>query len=115
MTNKQLRPAISDPLRVADAASLVPIRGAKKMGAATNGLLTYWNRSIGGDKNFPARFSAMSAEPHGFTHLPLAFDDLTAASTKAIPLTPSSMVGKCVPLGGFLPERAATIARATSA
>ena len=52
--------------------------------------------------------------PHGFTHLPLAFDDLTAASTKARPLTPSSMVGKWTDLSGFLPTRAALIASATS-
>src|SRR5580692_2923269 len=49
--------------------------------------------------------------PQGFTHLPLAFDDLTAASTKARPLTPSSMVGKCADLSGFLPTRAALMAR----
>src|SRR5580658_3439119 len=40
------------------------------------------------------RVAASALGPHGFTHLPLAFDDLTAASTKARPLTPSSMVGK---------------------
>ena len=51
---------------------------------------------------------------YGFTHLPLAFDDLTAASMKARPLTPSSMVGKCTALGGFLPTRAALMASATS-
>src|ERR1700687_5547089 len=49
------------------------------------------------------------ATPHGFTHLPLAFDDLTAASTNARPLTPSSMVGKWADLSGFLPTRAALI------
>jgi hypothetical protein len=54
------------------------------------------------------------ANRYGFTHLPLAFDDLTAASTKARPLTPSSMVGKCTARGGFLPTRAALIASATS-
>src|ERR1700722_19685849 len=57
---------------------------------------------------------APSAGPHGLTHLPLAFDDLTAASTNSRPLTPSSMVGKCADLSGFLPTRAALIARATS-
>src|SRR5580692_2046534 len=55
-----------------------------------------------------------SAGPHGFTHLPLAFDDLTAASTNSRPLTPSSMVGKWADLSGFLPTRAALIASATS-
>src|ERR1700722_7193499 len=54
------------------------------------------------------------ASPYGFPHLPLAFDDLTAASTNSIPLTPSSMVGKCADLSGFLPTRAALMARATS-
>ncbi len=57
---------------------------------------------------------AGSAGPHGFTHLPLAFDDLTAASTNARPLTPSSIVGKCADLSGFLPTRAALMASATS-
>ncbi len=52
---------------------------------------------------------------YGFTHFALAFDDLTAASMKARPLTPSSMVGNWTPLGGFLPDRAALIAAATSA
>jgi|SRR5580698_509006 hypothetical protein len=52
--------------------------------------------------------------PHGLTHLPLAFDDLTAASTKARPLTPSSMVGKWTDLSGFLPTRAALMASAAS-
>src|ERR1700721_1037153 len=52
--------------------------------------------------------------PYGFTHLPLAFDDLTAASTNSRPLTPSSMVGKWADLSGFLPTRAALMARATS-
>jgi hypothetical protein len=52
--------------------------------------------------------------PYGFTHLPLALDDFTAASTKASPLTPSSMVGKWTPSGGFSPVRAALIAAATS-
>jgi hypothetical protein len=51
---------------------------------------------------------------YGFTHLPLAFDDLTAASTNSSPLTPSSMVGKCADLSGFLPTRAALMASATS-
>ena len=51
---------------------------------------------------------------YGLTHLPFAFDDFTAASTKARPLTPSSMVGKWTPFGGFLPVRAALIAAATS-
>jgi hypothetical protein len=55
-----------------------------------------------------------SAEPQGFTHLPLAFDDLTAASMNARPLTPSSMVGKCADLIGFFPTRAALMASATS-
>jgi hypothetical protein len=50
----------------------------------------------------------------GFTHLPFAFDDSTAASMKAMPLTPSSTPGKCAPSGGFLPSRAALMASATS-
>jgi hypothetical protein len=54
------------------------------------------------------------ALPYSFTQAPFAFEDLTAASTKARPLTPSSMVGKCTPSGGFFPERAALIASATS-
>src|SRR5580704_16505674 len=54
------------------------------------------------------------ASPQGFTHFPLAFDDLTAASTNSRPLTPSSMVGKWADLSGFLPTRAALIASATS-
>ena len=45
------------------------------------------------------------ASPQGFTHLPLAFDDLAAASTNSRPLTPSSMVGKWADLSGFLPTR----------
>src|SRR3984885_10008550 len=55
-----------------------------------------------------------SAALYGFTHLPLAFDDFTAASTNARPLTPSSMVGKWADLSGFLPTRAALMASATS-
>ena len=55
-----------------------------------------------------------SARPHGFAHLPLAFEDLTAASTNARPFTPSSIVGKCADFKGFLPTRAALMARATS-
>ena len=47
-------------------------------------------------------------------HAPLAFDDCTAASTKARPLTPSSMVGKQHSAGGLPPLRAALIASATS-
>ena len=52
--------------------------------------------------------------PYSFTQAPFAFEDFTAASTKARPFTPSSMVGKCTPSGGFWPERAALIASATS-
>ena len=59
-------------------------------------------------------FRHSAGAPHGFTHLPLAFDDLTAASTNARPLTPSSMVGKWTDLSGFLPTRAALMASATS-
>ena len=57
-----------------------------------------------------------AAEPAGysFTQAPLAFEDFTAASTKARPFTPSSMVGNSTPAGGFCPERAALIASATS-
>jgi hypothetical protein len=54
------------------------------------------------------------AAAYGFTHLPLALDDLTAASTNSRPLTPSSMVGKWADLRGFLPTRAALMASATS-
>ena len=59
-------------------------------------------------------FRHSAGAPHGFTHLPLAFDDLTAASTNARPLTPSSMVGKWTDFSGFLPTRAALMASATS-
>ena len=59
-------------------------------------------------------FRHSAGAPYGFTHLPLAFDDLTAASTNARPLTPSSIVGKCADLSGFLPTRAALMASATS-
>ena len=62
-----------------------------------------------GDARQPSR-----SRRYGFTHLPLAFDDLTAASTKARPLTPSSMVGKFTDFAGFLPTRAALMASATS-
>jgi len=57
-----------------------------------------------------------AAEParYSFTQAPFAFEDFTAASTKARPFTPSSIVGKCTPSGGFVPERAALIASATS-
>jgi hypothetical protein len=66
-----------------------------------------------GLENGPANASE-SAGPYSFTHLPLAFDDLTAASTNSRPLTPSSMVGKCADLSGFFPTRAALMANATS-
>jgi len=55
-----------------------------------------------------------SAVSYSFTHRPFAFDDLTAASTKARPLTPSSMVGKWTGFGAALPSRAALMASATS-
>jgi hypothetical protein len=54
------------------------------------------------------------AYPSSFTQAPLAFDDFTAASTKATPLTPSTMVGNSHSAGGCLPSRAALIASATS-
>ena len=47
---------------------------------------------------------ALGERGYSFTQAPFAFDDFTAASMKARPLTPSSMVGKCTPLGGFLPD-----------
>ncbi len=48
--------------------------------------------------------SSEDSRPHyGFTHCPLALDDLTAASMKARPLTPSSIVGNWAPSGGFPP------------
>jgi len=38
---------------------------------------------------------------YGFIYLPLDLWDFTAASMKARPLTPSSMVGNWTPCGGF--------------
>jgi hypothetical protein len=58
--------------------------------------------------------AALGERGYSFTQAPFAFEDFTAASTKARPFTPSSMVGKCTPSGGFDPERAALIASATS-
>lgn len=49
-----------------------------------------------------------------FTHCPFALEDLTAASMKARPLTPSAMVGNRTPAGSFSPLRAALMAAATS-
>ena len=52
---------------------------------------------------------------YSFTQAPFAFEDFTAASTRARPFAPSSMLGKCTPSectpsGGFVPERAAASA-----
>ena len=58
--------------------------------------------------------AALGERGYSFTQAPFAFEDFTAASTKASPFTPSSMVGKCTPSGGFVPDRAALIASATS-
>ena len=55
-----------------------------------------------------------AGRPQSFVHLALAFEDFTAASTNAMPLRPSSMVGNNTPFGIYLPARAATIALATS-
>lgn len=49
------------------------------------------------------------------THRAPAADERTAASMKATPFTPSSMVGKCTSGAGAAPLRAAMMPRATSA
>ena len=58
--------------------------------------------------------AALGERCYNFTQAPFAFDDFTAASTKARPFTPSSIVGNSTPSGGFIPKRAALIASATS-
>ena len=54
---------------------------------------------------------------YSFVHLPLAREDFTQASMKAMPATPSAMPGKATSLSAFLPLRAALmrLGRAVSA
>ena len=48
------------------------------------------------------------------THFPPLAEDFKTASMKAIPFTPSAMVGKMTALSGFFFDRAARIAAAAS-